>query len=126
MFLFLKEKYLYEKVPTTPASECLAVQVSERTLDDRVRMLSSSSILRRYLGRVCLWASISFGRGHPGGQLSTAAYKSCPLHHQPRNCLHIIGIGISFHMSMPPQSASSHHILKKKNLLGYTYISNCL
>ena len=45
----MSEKYLNEKIPTTPARECLAdaVQVSEpTTLDERVRMLSSSLVLR--------------------------------------------------------------------------------
>ena len=33
-----------------------------------------------------------------------------PLHHKPCICLHTIGIVLSFYMSMPPWSASSHHI----------------
>ena len=42
--------------------------------------------------------------------LPRPAVRSHPLHHQPSTCLHTIGIILSFHMFMPPQSASSHHI----------------
>ena len=87
-----------------------------------------------------IWPSISFGRGRLGGStfirrmsvvsvlpgVPWLADRRRPLHHQPSTCLHIIGrflyilmllacaqsfMVISFHMSMPPQSASSRHIL---------------
>ena len=52
-----------------------------------------------------IWLSISFGRGRPGVNFHKT------LHNQPISTgLHIIGIALSFHMSVPPQSASSHHI----------------
>ena len=38
-----------------------------------------------------------------------------PLHHQPSICLHPIGIVLSLHMSTPPRSATSHHILNRLN-----------
>ena len=63
MFLFLKGKYLNEKLPAVPGKECHAIQVSEKTLDDRVRMLSSSSVLRRC--STCCWVRCTLSYGLP-------------------------------------------------------------
>ena len=59
--------------------------------------------------------AVNFQQTHVGRQsvlpgLPLPVDRSLPLHHQPSACLHIIGIVLSFYMSMPPQSASSHHI----------------
>ena len=63
MFLFLKEKYLNDKLPAAPGKECHAIQVSEKTLDDRVRMLSSSSVLGRC--STCCWVRCTLSYGLP-------------------------------------------------------------
>ena len=42
--------------------------------------------------------------------LPRPADRSLPLNHKPSACHHTIGIALSFNMSMPPQSVSSHYI----------------
>ena len=97
-------------------------QVVAAGISTRNWCLTSAAVIFLFVLRRCsrpCWVRLTSSYGSPflpvmdvlGGPISPDASRQTECSTRSSSvCLHIIGIVLSFHMSTPPQSASSHHV----------------